>query len=349
MKGASHMTDRRRRHERGQILVLFVLALVTMMAMVGLVLDGGDTFAQRRHQQNGADLAAMAGANAYLNAYASTPSVAAATTAAIGAARAAATRNGYTDALAGAVVTVDVSLLSSGASVRVGVTAPHVNTFSRVLGMNQWLVSADATALTGSIDTAVGAAPWVMSVDAFDPITHAPKYPKGNPQDFGETNGDYPTSDLDFAWTDFNGNNNVNTAEVRAIISGQTVVTATFGWDQYLGQHNQGNHTALYSDVQQHLAGKPMPIPIVGPPDPPATECVSPAGHPDGCFKGWAMFHVISADGGSQKNIRGYFLDSGFQRSPLTVGECTAEQQANNQCGQIEVTYFGAYTVRLVD
>ena len=35
--------------------------------MVGLVLDGGDTFAQRRDEQNGADLAAMAGANAYMN------------------------------------------------------------------------------------------------------------------------------------------------------------------------------------------------------------------------------------------------------------------------------------------
>ena len=53
--------------ERGQILVLFTLGLVAMISMVGLVLDGGDAFAQRRDQQNAADLGALAGANAYMN------------------------------------------------------------------------------------------------------------------------------------------------------------------------------------------------------------------------------------------------------------------------------------------
>ena len=52
---------------RGQILVLFVLALVAIIAGVGLVIDGGFTFAQRRAEQNAADLAAFAGANALLN------------------------------------------------------------------------------------------------------------------------------------------------------------------------------------------------------------------------------------------------------------------------------------------
>ena len=52
--------------ERGQILVLFAFGAVALIAMVGLVLDGGDTYAQRRDEQNGADMAAMAGANAYM-------------------------------------------------------------------------------------------------------------------------------------------------------------------------------------------------------------------------------------------------------------------------------------------
>jgi Flp pilus assembly protein TadG len=343
MKGAILMSTPRHENERGQILVLFTLALVTMLAMVGLILDGGDTFAQRRDQQGGADLAAMAGANAYLNSYHTTPDVGTATAAAISAAKAAATRNGYTGGTNGATVDVSVNLLSAGASVQVAISAPHNNTFSRVIGFNQWTVSTDATALTGTIDTAVGAAPWTMSIEAFKSPTW------DQPKDYGETNGDYPTSALDIAWTDFNGSNNVNTNEVSNIINGTRVVTATFDFEQYLGQHNQGNHTALYGDVQQYLAGKPVPVPIVGPPDPPATECTNPAGHPDGCFKGWAMFHIVSATGGSQKNIRGYFLPDGFQRYPLTVGECTPEQQANNQCGLIDVNYFGSYVVRLVD
>ena len=73
---------------------------------------------------------------------------------------------------------------------------------------------------------------------------------------FGEANGDYPISATDLAWTDFNGNNNVNTSEVRGIIDGSNVVTSTVDFEQYIGQHNQGNHTALYSEVNTHLAGK---------------------------------------------------------------------------------------------
>ena len=49
-------------------MVLFLLAIFAIIGMVGLVLDGGSVFAQRRDQQTAADLAAMAGAAAYLNA-----------------------------------------------------------------------------------------------------------------------------------------------------------------------------------------------------------------------------------------------------------------------------------------
>ena len=56
-----------RSDERGQILVLFTLALVAMIAMVGLVIDGGAAYAQRRTQQNAADLAALAAADALYN------------------------------------------------------------------------------------------------------------------------------------------------------------------------------------------------------------------------------------------------------------------------------------------
>ena len=60
--------DRRRTGgERGQILVIFVLAIFAIIGMVGLVLDGGSAFAQRRDEQNVADLASIAGATAYLN------------------------------------------------------------------------------------------------------------------------------------------------------------------------------------------------------------------------------------------------------------------------------------------
>ena len=51
----------RRRGAEGQIIVIFALALVAIVAMVGLVIDGGTLFAQQRVAQNGADSAATAG------------------------------------------------------------------------------------------------------------------------------------------------------------------------------------------------------------------------------------------------------------------------------------------------
>ena len=57
-----------RKRQQGQVMVLFLLAIFAIIGMVGLVLDGGSVFAQRRDQQTAADLAAMAGAAAYLNA-----------------------------------------------------------------------------------------------------------------------------------------------------------------------------------------------------------------------------------------------------------------------------------------
>ena len=329
--------------QRGQILVLFALGAIVMIAMVGLVLDGGGAFAQRREQQNGADFAAIAGANAFMNA---SGTVAAKTAAAQAAATQAAAQNGYTHGTGGMTVTTQVTLLSGGARVKVDVTKPHVNSFSRVMGMDTWDVSVTATAIAGLIDTGFGAAPWTMSIEAFN-ASGTPKYTSANPQNFGEGNGDYPTGALDTAWTDFNGNNNVNTSEVRGIIDGSNVVVATFDFGQYLGQHNQGNHTALYSDVNQYLAGHVVPVPIVGPGNP---NCATPQqAHQDGCFMGWAQFYVISASGGSNKDIRGYFL-SDFKSLPLTVGECTAQQQAAGSCGVIPTgSPFDNYVVRLSD
>jgi Flp pilus assembly protein TadG len=329
--------------QRGQILVLFALGAVAVIAAVGLVLDGGDTFNQRRSEQNGADLAALAGANAYLNTYMSTSNATAATAAAIAAASTSATGNGYTTAGA-TTVNVTVSLLPHGAKVQVDVTAPHQNAFASVMGMSSWNVSVTATALTGSIDTAVGAAPWTMDVGAFNP-DGSPRFTSSNPQAFGTANGDYALSPTDIAWTDFNGNNNVNSAEVVNIINGTNVVTATFGVGQYLGQHNQGFHNDIFSAVNSYMAGEDIPVPITGPGHP---NCAPPStSYQNGCFYGWAMFHVISASGGSSKTITGYF-SSDFRRQPMTVGECTAAEQAAGQCiGDIQSSAFGAYVVRL--
>jgi Flp pilus assembly protein TadG len=340
---STRVHPRRRDHEGGQILALFVLGVTILIAASGLVLDGGETFAHRRTMQNTADLAAIAGANAYIN---TSGSVATKTAAAIAAAEANASKNGYTDGAASTTVNVTATMLSAGIQVNVDIGRPHINKFVRVIGMTTWDVSVTASAISGVTDSAEGAAPWLMSLDAFNP-DGSPKYTSANPQWFGEGNGDYPTSPLDISWTDFQGWNNVNTAEVEEIIDGTNVVTATVFFEQYIGQHNQGNHTALFDEVDDHLAGRDVPVAVVGPGSP---DCASPTEtYQNGCFKGWVMFHVIEAEGGSTKAVRGYFTDN-FIGSPLAIGDCTPDLEAAGTCGIITANSpFVNYVVRLTN
>ena len=51
-----------RREERGQILVIVAAGMISIIAMVGLIIDGGFAWAQQRETQNGADAVAFAGA-----------------------------------------------------------------------------------------------------------------------------------------------------------------------------------------------------------------------------------------------------------------------------------------------
>ncbi|MHB8397985.1 MAG: pilus assembly protein TadG-related protein [Candidatus Limnocylindrales bacterium] len=315
LKRSVSFSDTEHGRQRGQILVLFTLALVAMIAMVGLILDGGGAYAQRRGEQNAADLAALAGANDYLlnNNSAS----------AIARAQAVAAQNGYKDGAGG--VTVGVSIdTSNGASVTVNIGAPHQNNFASIVGMSTWNVATTATALTGFPDTASGAAPFIFSVDAFG-TNGQPLATYGNPSipfGFGGC-GDAPQAATDFAWTNY-GTGNVDTNQVRSIINGSLVIDRTIEFGTYIGQHNQGCHTALYSDVQTYDVGLNLPVPIVD--------------H-NGNFQGWATFHVTSASGGSSKVINGYFV-SPFVSQLLTVGGCAA-----GSCPR----YLGSYVLKLTN
>jgi len=60
MMNAEHTPRPRRDH--GQIIVIMVGGIIAMFAMVGLIVDGGNAFANQRLTQNGTDAAALAGA-----------------------------------------------------------------------------------------------------------------------------------------------------------------------------------------------------------------------------------------------------------------------------------------------
>ncbi len=284
------------RSERGQIVVLFAILLIAMVAMLGLILDSGSAFAQSRDEQNAADLSALAGANMYL--------LTGSDSAAISAARASAEENGYEHG-ANATVAVDVNV-GNGVTVKVDITSPHTNNFGAIVGIPTWNVAVTATALSGFPDTAEGAAPMLFNIDAFDPVTGQPLPQFGNknaPFAFEGKQGDAPDDAEGFTWTNY-GTGNVNTDEVREMIEGNLVVTKTVEFGEYIGQHNQGSHTALFTEVQDHLVDQCLPVPVV---------------NSDGNFHGWATFCVVYAEGSSDKVVGGYFK-SPFVNQRLTVG-----------------------------
>ena len=295
----------------GQVLVVFALSLITLLGFAGLALDGGSTFAQKRSQQTAADMAALAGANDYLVNGDNSQAVTRAETVTAS--------NGFTHASGGTTVTTDLDT-SNGIAVTVTISSPHHNAMAGLLGMPTWMVSTTATALAGFPDTAYGASPFIFPASAFQ-IDGTPKFQSSI--DFGETNGDVPTSLLDFAWTNY-GTGNVSNPEVRNIIEGTTTINKTLAFGEYIGQHNNGNHTTLYDPVNAYLAGLDVPAAIVD---------------PYGNFVGWATFHVNSATGGTDKHINGYFKSS-FESARLSITGCSA-----NDCPR----YFGSYILKLTN
>jgi hypothetical protein len=263
-----------------------------------------------------ADLAALAGANDYLlNSQVTSATNRAATVA---------TANGYSD---GSTTTtcpaststthVTSSLDTSTGKLTVTITAPHANGFARVFPGNEcWNVTTTATAQAGIPDTGTGVAPFLFNVNDFgtngQPLS---QYADPNhPFTFvhgTSGGGDAPAGPDNMAWTDWSFTANLNTAIVSNIIDGSVVINETLTFGEYIGQHNNGQHAALFGDVNHApptgLLGLDVPVPVVD---------------GNGNFQGWATFHVTSADQGG-KSLTSYF-ESPFLSQNLTVGTCTA-------------------------
>jgi hypothetical protein len=218
-------TDRTR--ERGQLLVIFAIALVAVVGTVGLVIDGGSTFVQRRAEQNVADAAAMAAGYAYL--LGTDITVAAHTVAAA---------NGYTDGVDNTTVTVT----QSADDITVTVTRPHQNYFAGVLGFASWDVTTTATVRAGIPNGAYGAMPLLFNIDAFnDPGNRKPN--TGAFDEPGTGTEDVPQGTSQFNWTVFctaSGNPcNGNSSDVSDIIAGEGTDTTIYLNDD-IGPLNAG-------------------------------------------------------------------------------------------------------------
>jgi Flp pilus assembly protein TadG len=305
------MTQSNRRGERGQILVLFSISLVGIIAMVGLVLDGGSAFAQRRGQQNAADVAALAAANDLIvnqgsaNWQATALSMSAA--------------NGYADGVNGVDVQVSCvncpgqALVSSvdGVQVTVGITGAHRNNFASIMGMSSWDVSTTATSMTGWVNTAQGPGPMIVSITAFDTTTGLPTTCTITvPCDLNHPVDDTPTNPTDFTWTDFgydiscpSETGNVNDSDLQDYLDAQADFSITLEFGCYIAQHNNGVMDNIVQRIE-NLAPITFPVPIVD---------------TAGRYVGWASFVITSATpDGRNGVITGYF-QTGHQADELDV------------------------------
>lgn len=304
-----HRSNPERSSEHGQVLVLFALALVAIVAMTGLVLDGGSAFVQRRGMQNVADSAAMTAGYVYamggdLNA-------------ATVAARSTAAANGYTHGVAG--VTVNVSMVNGTPAPQftVAMSGPHANNFAGIVGMPSWQVSTTATAQSGRPNGVIGALPIIFNQKAFTGNGSGREVAYDQPDPGNE---DIPKTANKFNWTEFCNNCNADSNTVRQLIvnrGGTTTVTLA----DHISPLNAGSHTTLF-DAMADLVGKEFAVPVV---------------NDDGDMVGFAMFHLTGSVGGSTKQIRGYFV------SPVNPASMSIVANVGNGCD------CGAYVVKLTN
>jgi Flp pilus assembly protein TadG len=325
--------------ERGQLLVLFALSLVAIIGMVGLVLDSGGAFAQRRAEQNAADVAALAAANDLIANQGDADWEA--TAASI------ATQNGYTDGLGGASVQVTcvncpdqvLDEAVDGVQVTVSISAPHQNNFASIFGMATWDVSTTATSKTGWANTAHAPGPFIVSQEAFD-AGGDPIYCTGATDlcDLEHPVDDTPTQWFEFAWTDFGYDlpdapcppdgepfemGNVNDSDLQNYLDGSADFTTTLEFGCYIAQHNDGVMNNVVAKLMI-MAPATFPVPIVD---------------AEGKYVGWASFVMTDADPGGRNGIISGYFETGRILAQLDV----------SGAGFGSSTFGSAYVVQLVN
>ena len=159
---------RDREHERGQILILFVLGLIAMIGGVALVVDGGNAYSQQRSVQNGSDAAANAGADVLAQTLAGlsrTDADVANAVVTVSGSNSITSAAYYTDVngspidATGTVVAAGAAkVVGSGGAIPPNAQGVHVGgdrsfgtTFARVIGITTFTASAEALAITGKV------------------------------------------------------------------------------------------------------------------------------------------------------------------------------------------------------
>jgi hypothetical protein len=331
----------RSRGSSGQALVLFALSLVGLLAVAGLVVDVGGSWAQVRTEQKVADTAALAGATAEANGRTRAEIIQTAIDSAVA--------NGFLasevtvnippvsgdyapgGAYTGALSTNDCSAPNLYPCwIEVGIRRDHANGFSRVVGIDSFGVTARGVAVGGIANTITnGASPIMFNYEAVTKYGSTPTiYCDPHPSKCSP-NSSWPTLPEQFAWTTFcitQGNCNVNSADAKQIIDG-----GGFQFDiylgMYLGPHNNGQKTSVCKALTDaYPDGGDLSVAI---------------NDDNGNLVGFWIWHLDTAgsdcQGADGEQLRGWFVDDITDTLPLTI-----------TAGGTAAT-FGTPTVNLVE
>jgi hypothetical protein len=310
--------------ERGQILILFAGGLVALLLILGLVVDGGTAFVNRRDGQNSADLAALAGTKKVVDTWrqASNPGVYPVGNGAYQAIQTSMTandcpvggictwtahyvgpRSGATFQDLGPVGEFDATIPGSASGtkaigIKVDVTRTPRTYFLGVIGQSTWTVGTAATAIGGTFPGApAGQLLPIAFVDT------------GTLPDLGAlvalTNG--ANGPGNFGWVSWTGSNSSGGLWISICTPDNPSFTLPF---QFPGDPGKTNSSDVRACLQQWVDnGESVLIPIVYP------SGEGPAGCKTGgtgnnftfCIKSIAVFKITGYTQPAVDQINGMY------------------------------------------
>ena len=325
----------RGRDERGQILVIVAGGMFALLVFLGLIIDGGNAFLNRRDAQNTADLAALAGTRLIASGYTTSDTVGVnnktrgqinqeilTSVKANGCLPDGTTPCTWQAWFVGpsgsgpidlaSVTDVGSSLPANTIGVRVNVNRQPGTFLARLANIQTWDVNTEAIALAES--------PAVATADRLLPIAMA-RDPNGyNPrQVYDLTDG----KDLSggFGYISWTGLNNPNALATSLCTPDNPSFYLPAQFDADPGSSNSDGVRAC---LQKWIAsGQTVLVPIYS----------STTGHGNGgkyTIVGIAAFVVTAVDQPAVKNIRGYFVEMYQYTNPVPGGANSGPPKPND-------------------
>jgi Flp pilus assembly protein TadG len=285
----------RTRNERGQVIVLTVIALATLLGMGALVLDVGAWFHEKRQLQATADAAALAGAQALPDTPGTAQNMAVT----------------YADKNGGHVLASDVTFSKTyydNDTISVAAKTDRADYFSSIFKLPSGKIGATAKALVGVTNQAMYVAPMVVSCKHpdIDNCTNDPsKPPKFNVPTSLPYDPTLTPAPGAFGMLNLSGGQNPGTSTEADWI--------LHGYNQYLNvnQNYRSDPGAKYSsggqlqaalDAKMNSSDPVLLFPVYNPP-------LTGSGQNANYFViGWIGFHITSYDiHGNSATLNGYF------------------------------------------